>query len=457
MKPDHSDFSKGSVAGRILRLALPMTLAQLINLLYSIVDRIYLGRLPGEGTLALAGVGLVFPVIAIVTAFANLCSYGAAPLFAIARGKNDTEEAARIMGNAYTLLLVCALVLTAAGLLFMRPILHLIGASSVTYPYAEGYLRIYLCGSIFAMSGLGMNSFINAQGFGRTAMFTVLLGAVVNIVLDPVFIYVLGMGIKGAALATVIAQFCSALWVFLFLTGKTAVIRLHWRYMRLQWRILSNTLSLGLSGFTMALTNSAVGTVYNIALQSLGGDLYVSVMTVIHSMQEVMQLPGQGLVQGAQPVISFNYGAKRNDRVRQAIKFLSFANIGAHLVCWALIMLLPTVFIRIFNDDPALIAEGVKATRAYFAVFFLMAFQGTGQTGFVSLGKTKFAIFFSILRKGILVIPFVYIFGYLLGLGAPGVFFAEPVSHLLGSTTCYIVFMLTVWRKLPCTAVPPAD
>ncbi|MDR1060408.1 MAG: MATE family efflux transporter [Clostridiales bacterium] len=446
--PSVADFSSGSVAGRILRLAVPMTLAQLVNLLYNIFDRIWLGRWQGDGTLALASVGLAFPIIAAISAFTGLCTAGSLPLFSISRGAGDAGRAASIMGNAFAMLLVAAAALTVAGLALRRPLLFLVGASDAIIGDAEEYLAIYLGGTVFAMCGLGMNGFINAQGFGRVGMLSVLLGAVLNIALDPLFIYGFGMGVKGAAVATVISQMCSAAWIVRFLAGGKAVIRLRLRDMRLSAPIVRRSLALGLAGFTMQLTNSAVGAVYNVAMQDLGGDLYVGVMVVIHSIQEIIQLPGMGLTQAAQPVMSFNYGAGRHDRVRAAMKFISFASLSIHVIFWLVALIFTEGLIRIFNGDPTLIATGVVAARAYFAVFFLMAFQGLGQAGFVSLGMTKRAIFFSVLRKGVIVIPFVLLFGYALRLGAGGVFYAEPVSHVLGSVTCYLVFMLTVWRKL---------
>ncbi|MDR1438679.1 MAG: MATE family efflux transporter [Clostridiales bacterium] len=425
-----------------------MTLALLVNLLYNIFDRIWLGRWQGEGTMALASVGLAFPVIAVISAFTNLCNAGSLPLFSIARGAGDSEKAAAIMGNAFSMLLIMAAALTAAGIALRRPLLFLVGASGATIGAAEEYLAIYLCGTAFAMCGLGMNGFINAQGFGRVGMLSVLLGAVLNIGLDPLFIYGFGMGVKGAAIATVISQMCSAAWVVCFLAGKKAAVRLRLRKMRLSAPIARRSLALGLAGFTMQLTNSAVGAVYNVALQGLGGDLYVSVMVVVHSIQEIAWLPGGGLMQAAQPVMSFNYGAGRHDRVRAAMKFISVAGLAIYVFLWLAVMVFTESLIRIFNNDPELLATGAVAARAYFAVFFLLAFQGLGQAGFLSLGMTKQAIFFSVLRKGVIVIPLILLFGYALRLGPSGVFYAEPVSHILGSVSCYLVFMLTVWRKL---------
>ena len=295
MASKEHDFSVGSIPRNIISLALPMTAAQLINVLYSVVDRIYLGRLPGH--LALTGLGLTLPIISIVMGFANLCGTGGAPLCSIYRGKGEEEEAERIMGNAFTLLLFFGAAVTGVFLLFRHPLLYLFGASDATYPYAEAYMTIYLLGTIFVMIGLGMNPFITSQGFGRTGMMTVGLGAVVNIVLDPVFIFALDMGVRGAALATVIAQACSAVWVLKFLTGRRAILRLRLRNLALSAGRVKSIVALGLSGFFMNLTNSLVQVVCNATLQAYGGDLYVGVMTIINSLREVFFMPVQGLVQ----------------------------------------------------------------------------------------------------------------------------------------------------------------
>ena len=292
-----SDFSQGSVPRSIVRMALPMTVAQLINILYNVVDRMYLGRLPGH--LALTGLGLCLPIISILMAFANLCGMGGAPLCSIHRGKGENEEAERIMGNSFLLLLLFGVGLTAVGLIFRRPILYLFGSSDVTFPYANDYLTIYLLGTVFVMIGLGMNPFINAQGFSRMGMLTVALGAVVNIVLDPIFIFILDMGVRGAALATVISQGCSAVWVLKFLTGKQAILRLRRVTLRLQGARARRILALGTSGFVMSLTNSLVQVLCNATLQVWGGDLYVGVMTVVNSVREVIYMPIQGITSGS--------------------------------------------------------------------------------------------------------------------------------------------------------------
>lgn len=443
-----NDFTQGSVPGNILRLALPLTLAQLVNLLYSIVDRIYLGRIPEVGRTALTGVGVCLPVISIVLAFANLCSSGGAPLCSIHRGKGEEEEARQIMGNAFTLLLLFGAALTAVGLVFHEPLLYLFGASDITFPYARDYLVIYLTGTMFVMISLGMNPFINAQGFARTGMFTVILGAVLNLVLDPVLIFGLHMGVRGAAVATVISQGCSAAWVLLFLTGSRTVLRLTFASMRLAAGRVGKILSLGLSGFFMAVTNSLVQILCNASLQFYGGDLYVSVMTVINAVREVISVPVSGLTQGCQPVLGFNYGAGEYGRVRRGIRFTATLVVLVAVTLWAVAMLFPETLIRIFNDDEELLTAGVSAFRIYFATFFGMAFMFAGQSTFVALGRAKHSIFFSLLRKVGIVAPLTLILPGVFGMGVNGVFLAEPISNVVGGAASFTTMLICVYRPL---------
>lgn len=443
-----NDFTQGSVPGNILRIALPLTLAQLVNLLYSIVDRIYLGRIPEVGRTALTGVGVCLPVISIVLAFANLCSSGGAPLCSIHRGKGEEEEARQIMGNAFTLLLLFGAALTAVGLVFHEPLLYLFGASDITFPYARDYLLIYLTGTMFVMISLGMNPFINAQGFARTGMFTVILGAVLNLVLDPVLIFGLHMGVRGAAVATVISQGCSAAWVLLFLTGSRTVLRLTFASMRLAAGRVGKILSLGLSGFFMAVTNSLVQILCNASLQFYGGDLYVSVMTVINAVREVISVPVSGLTQGCQPVLGFNYGAGEYGRVRRGIRFTATLVVLVAVTLWAVAMLFPETLIRIFNDDEELLTAGVSAFRIYFATFFGMAFMFAGQSTFVALGRAKHSIFFSLLRKVGIVAPLTLILPGVFGMGVNGVFLAEPISNVVGGAASFTTMLICVYRPL---------
>ena len=327
MQIHQTDFSTGSVQRNIVEVAVPMIAAQLLNLTYNIVDRIYIGRIAGEGTLALTGVGLCFPLITLITAFSLLYGNGGAPLCAIERGKGDEKEAQMLMGNTFAMLVLTGMVLTVLGLLFYRSVLYAFGASDVTFPYAQEYIRIYLLGTIFVMIVLGMNNFLSAQGFGNMSMLTVLIGAVLNIILDPIFIFALHQGVRGAAIATIISQGCSAVWVLRFLTGSKAQLRLTRESMRLQWQRIRKIVSLGMSGFIMAFTNGLVQVACNSTLQSFGGDLYVGVMTILNSVREIFTMPVQGLTNGASPVMSFNYGEKAYGKVKAGIRFTAIVCI----------------------------------------------------------------------------------------------------------------------------------
>lgn len=442
------DFSQGSVRGNILRLAGPMTLAQLINLLYNIIDRMYIGHLPKDSTLALTGLGLTFPILMLVTAFTNLFGMGGAPLFSIARGKQDNKRAARIMGTTFTMLFLSGILLTILGLLFKKPLLYLFGASDSTFPFADTYLSIYLLGNVFVMFSLGMNNFINAQGFAKKGMLTVLIGAVLNIILDPVFIFILDMGVAGAALATILSQMISALWVLRFLTGKETLIRLTRDNLHIHLPLLGEIISLGASGFIMSFTNSAVQIVCNASLQNFGGDIYVGVMTVINSIREVVSMPVQGITNAAQPVMGFNYGAKKPLRVREGIRFMSLVCILYTTAIWIILLIFPKPFIHLFNSNSQLLQLGVPSMTIYFFGFFMMSFQFSGQSTFVALGRSKSAIFFSLFRKVIIVIPLTLLLPHVGGLGVYGVFLAEPISNFIGGGACFLTMMRTVWPEL---------
>ena len=447
MKNDN-DFSKGSISSNILKLALPMTLAQLINILYNVVDRMYIGRIPGADSLALTGVGITFPIITILMSFANLFGMGGAPLCSIERGKGDNEKAEKIMGNSFAMLIITGFILTIICLIVKEPLLYMFGASSSTFIYADDYITIYLIGSIFVMISLGMNSFINAQGFAKIGMMTVLLGAVTNIILDPIFIFLFHMGVKGAALATLISQFLSSIWVLKFLTSSKAILKLRRKNFILDFKLILKITCLGFSGFVMALTNSLVQIVCNVNLQIYGGDLYVGIMTVINSIREIIMMPVNGITNGSQPVMSFNYGAKKYERVKSAIKFTSISCIIYTTGIWIILKLFPVFFIKLFNNDADLISSGVFYMGIYFFGFFMMSFQFAGQSTFVALGKSKHAIFFSILRKVIIVVPLTIILPKTFNLGITGVFLAEPISNFVGGLACYITMIFTVWKSL---------
>ncbi len=442
-----NDFSKGSIPGNILSIGVPMMLAQLVNILYNLVDRMFLGRMPQVGSLALTGVGITLPLITLITAFARLCGLGGVPLCSIQRGMGNDDEAEAIIGHSVTMLLISAVVITVLGLMFKKPLLYFFGASDVTITYAMDYISIYLVGTVFVMLSLGLNGYINCQGFGKTGMMTTMLGAVVNIILDPIFIFVLDMGVKGAAIATVIAQFCSAVWVMAFLLGKKTILRIRLKNMVLDMKRAGKILSMGAMGFCMALTNSIVQTVANTTLQLFGGDLYVGVMTIISSVREVFMLPMQGISGGAEPVIGYNYGAKEYRRVRQGIGFMLVVSMVFSIVVTAVALIFPEPMIRIYNSEEHILAAGVPAMRLYFCAFFMMGLQIGGQSAFVSLGRSKQAIFFSMLRKTFIVAPLTLILPRV-GFGVNGVFLAEVVSDLVGSTACAVTMYFTVWREM---------
>lgn len=446
-----NDFSQGKISRNILAMALPMTAAQLINILYNIVDRVYLGHLEGVGRMSITGLGLCLPIISILMGFANLCGTGGAPLCSIYRGRGEDREAEGVMGNSFTLLLIFGAALTALCLAFKEPILYLFGASDATFPYANDYLTIYLCGTLFVMVGLGMNPFINAQGFGRVGMMTVALGAVVNLILDPIFIFLLGMGVRGAALATVLSQGCSAVWALRFLTGPRAILHLRRETLGLKWSRVRRILALGSSGFAMSCTNSLVQILCNATLQSVGGalygDLYVGVMTVINSVREVISMPITGITHGCQPVLGYNYGAGLYSRVRQGIRYTTIVTIGYSLVTWGVVMAIPQVFIHVFNSEQELLTAGVPAFRIYYAAFFCMAFQFIGQSVSVALNRSRSAVFFSLFRKAFIVAPLTLLLPRL-GWGVDGVFWAEPISNVIGGLACFITMLITVYIPL---------
>ena len=447
-KADRHDFTKGSVSGSIVRLSLPMILAQLVNVLYNIVDRMYLGHMPETGRLALTGVGVAFPIVTIINAFANLCGSGGAPLCSIERGRGDEDKARRIMGNSLTLLILFGILLTVIGYLLKTPLLYLFGASEETIPYANAYMDVYLAGNLFVMLGLGMNPFIESQGFAKTGMLTVVIGALLNLILDPLFIFGLELGVRGAALATILSQFVSAVWVLGFLSGRRAILRLGVSGMGLRKETVRGILGLGLSGFTMSVTNSLVQIFCNASLQFYGGDLYVGAMTIIYSVREVVQMPIQGFTQGAQPVLGFNYGAGQNGRVKEGIRFMRRVTLSYAVGIWAVLMLFPRFIIGFFNEEESLLDVAAVSMRWHFALFFFMAFQYIGQTVFVSLGKAKQAVFFSLFRKAILGVPLILIMPRLWDMGITGVLAAEPVTNVIGGLACYVTMMTVVWKKL---------
>ena len=444
------DFENGTITGNILGAALPMLVAQLLNLLYNVVDRIYIARIPGEGTAALGAVGLCFPLIVIITAFANLFGSGGAPLFSIYRGKKKESEAVCIMNTSFTMLSASALILMVIGLCFARPLLILFGASSEALTYALPYLMVYLIGTLPSMLSVGMNPFINAQGYSVIGMTSVAIGAVANLLLDPLFIFVLGFGIRGAAIATVISQVLSAVFVLYFLTRKS---ELKVRLLRKSevpkcLGYAKNITSLGTAGFIMQITNSLVTICCNNVLSVTGGDIYISVMTIVSSVRQLVETPIYAMNEGTSPILSYNYGAVRPARVRKAILVLGMMILAYTAVMWSLIILVPGTLIRVFTSDTSLIQDTIPALNQYFAAFIFMDLQYIGQTVFKSLNKKKQAIFFSLLRKVFIVVPLTYLMPYALHMGTRGVFLAEPVSNIIGGSLCFITMLCTVLPEL---------
>lgn len=442
-----TDFSRGKVWQNIVAQSIPLILAQLVQLLYNVVDRIYIGHLPGADSMALTGIGLVFPLTTLIAAFTFLFGTGGTPLFSIARGAGKDERAGKILGNTFSMLLGTSVAMFIVCYLFRRPVLYLFGASDASYIYANAYLKIYLWGTPFTMLATGLNGFINAQGFPRMGMMTTLLGAVLNLVLDPVFIFLFHMGVSGAALATVISQAVSCIWVMRFLTGKKALLPMKKTYLRIDGKLVKEIITLGMSGFIMQGTNCLVQVVCNATLKIYGGDLYVGVMTVINSTREILSLPVSGITNGAQPVLGYNYGAGEYDRVRQGIRFTAVLGIVYTLLAWLLVILNPHLLLSVFTEDVPMIEAGVDAMRLYFFGFFFMAFQFTGQSAFTALGDSRHAIFFSLLRKAVIVAPLTVLLPKI-GFGVNGVFLAEPVSNAIGGLACFVTMYVTLYRKL---------
>ena len=443
----HNDFSKGPVWKCIVTQAVPLTIAQLVQLLYNVVDRIYLGHMHGGSSLALTGVGLSFPIITLILAFTALFGNGGVPLFSMARGAGDDDRAARILGNSFALLLLSSGILMAAGYMFCEPILFAFGASEESFVYAKQYLDIYLLGTFFSMTATGLNGYINAQGYPKISMCSIILGAVSNIVLDPVFIFWLDMGVAGAALATILSQGISALWVMRFLLGKTISVPLRRCNIRIRRDITRDIFRLGTANFIMQGTNCLVQVACNSTLQRYGGDLYVGIMTVVNSIREIFMLPLSGMVGGSQPVISYNYGAKAYDRVRSGIRFNTVIGASFNTIAWVLVILFPRFWFSIFSDDAATISAGVGALNIYFFGFVFMSLQMAGQTTFQAVGDAKHAITFSLLRKAVVVAPLTFLLPRL-GLGVNGVFLAEPISNVIGGLACYITMRRTVYRDI---------
>ena len=424
----------------LAQLAIPAVVAQIINLLYNIVDRIYIGHIPGVGAAALTGVGLFTPILMLINAFAMLAGSGGAPRAAISMGKKDNKTAEKILGNCFTTQLIISVILTVVMYFFNRPMLLAFGASTNTIDYAVSYMNIYAIGTLFVQLTLGMNTFITAQGFAKTGMLSVLIGAVVNIVLDPVFIFALNMGAAGAALATIISQACSCVWVLSFLFGKKTTLRIKKENLMLRPDIILPCLALGLSLFIMQASESIISVCFNSSLLKYGGDVAVGAMTILTSVMQFAMLPLQGLGQGAQPIMSYNYGARNAARVKKAYFLLLKASLCYSVLLWGLVMLLPQIFAGMFTPDAELIAFTKTALRIYMAVMFIFGIQISCQMAFNSLGKALSSIVVAVVRKFVLLIPLIYIMPAVLQDKTSAVYMAEPVADTIAVTFTAILF-----------------
>ena len=440
------DMATGSVKKLLAQLALPALVGQVINLLYNIVDRIYIGHIPEIGGSALTGVGLFTPILMLLTAFAMMAGAGGAPRAAIAMGQGNKEKAEQIVGNCFTVLMIFSVILTVVFYFTAPLLLRMFGASEhTTLPYAVDYSRIYILGTVFILIVMGMNPFITTQGFAKVSMLTTMIGAVINIILDPVFIFVLNMGVKGAAIATVISQAVSALWILRFLTGKKTLLRLRLSNLRLVPKVILPCLGLGISSFVMVSTESILSICFTSSLSRFGGDLAVGAMTILTSINQLITMPLQGICQGGQPLISYNYGAGRPDRVKEAFKCVFLLCIGYTIVFWIALMIVPKFFAGIFTSDIALVDYTGWALRVFLACAFSVGFQISCQQSFMALGQAKVSLLLACLRKLILLIPLIFLLPMLFSTPDQkvfAVFLAEPVSDFSAATITTITFFV---------------
>lgn len=452
-EPGEVDLGTGSVGKLLFKLALPAILAQIINVMYNMVDRMYIGHIKDVGASALTGVGVTMPVIMAISAFAALVSMGGAPRASIMMGKGDKESAEKILGNCTTMLVGAAVILTAVFLIFGEPILLLFGASGNTISFALDYMRIYAAGTIFVQLSLGLNAFINAQGYAKTGMLTVLIGAVCNIILDPIFIFGFDMGVKGAALATIISQAVSCFWVVKFLNSSKSFLRIWRRNLKLESAIILPCLALGISPFIMQFTESIISVCFNTSLLKYGGDIAVGAMTILTSVMQFSMLPLQGLTQGAQPIASYNFGAGNMERVSRVFKLLLLTCLGYSTALWAIAEFAPQVFVGIFTNNAELALFGEGALRIYMASSLLFGAQIACQQTFIALGNAKYSVFLALLRKVILLIPLIFILPQFFEDKVFAVFLAEPIADALAVCTTVTLFTIS-FRKLKRTMVP---
>lgn len=439
-KAKEANLGQDPIGGLLFKLAMPAILAQLINVLYNMVDRMYIGHIPNVGPSALTGVGVTMPAIMCISAFAALVSMGGAPRASIMMGKGEHKEAEKILGNCTAMLCLVAVILTTLFLIFGKDILLIFGASENTIEYAWAYMQIYSCGTIFVQLALGLNAFINAQGFAKIGMLTVVIGAICNIILDPIFIFLLNMGVRGAALATIISQGVSCVWILKFLMGNKSTLRLQTRYMRIQPKVVIPCVALGVSPFIMQFTESILNVCFNTSLLKYGGDTAVGAMTILGSVMQFTMLPLQGLSQGAQPIVSFNYGANNIKRVKKAFRLLLLCSLSFTVIMWTVCMLFPQLFIGIFTSD-AQLAEYTKwAIHIYMAATLIFGIQIACQQTFIALGNAKVSVFLALLRKVILLIPLIYILPNFFADKTMAVFLAEPVADVIAVTTTAVLF-----------------
>ncbi len=447
-KTKRPNMGEGSVRGLLIKMALPAVLAQIVNLLYNIVDRIYIGHMPEVGGYALTGVGLFTPILMLITAFAMLCGAGGAPQAGIALGQGNKEKAEKIMGNCFALLMIIAAALTVVFFFLAPTLLKLFGGSENTLPYATEYARIYILGSVFVLAVMGMNVFITAQGNAKVAMMTTIIGAVINIVLDPIFIFLFNMGVAGAALATVISQAVSALWILRFLISDKSIIKLKKENIRLEKSIILPCLALGVSTFVMLSTESVLSICFSSSLFKYGGDIAVGAMTILTSINQLITMPLSGICQGGNPIISFNYGAKKFGRVREAFMTQFIICVSyAGLFC-LMLMIFPSLFAGIFTSEAALVDYTAWAIRIFFAGVFSVGFQLTCQQSFIALGKAKVSLFLACLRKIILLIPLIFILPTFIENQTFAVFLAEPISDIIAATVTASMFFYTFNKLL---------
>lgn len=439
MSNSTTDLGKESIGRLLLKLATPSIIAQLVNVLYNIVDRIFIGRMQ-NGDVAMAGIGVAFPIVLLVSAFAAFVGMGGAPLAAIKMGEKDNNEAEKIMTNSFSVLLIIAGILTVIFMIFKEPILWKFGASESTIKYATDYLGIYLIGTVFVQIALGMNPFVNTQGFAKIGMMTVTIGAIINIILDPILIFGLNMGVKGAAVATIVAQAVSAIWVLRFLTGKKTILKLRKKYLKIDIKTMKPVFALGIAPFIMQSTESLVLVSLNSQLQKYGGDLAIGAMTIMSSIMQIITMPLMGLTQGAQPIISYNYGAKNLDRVKKTFKLLLLTCLSYSTLIVILLMLFPDFFVSIFNNKPELMEITTWSIEIYFAGMFIFGAQIACQQTFLALGRAKISLFLALLRKVVLLVPLIFILPNFTENGLFGVLLAEPVADIIACATTVISF-----------------